>query len=66
MRSDAQVGRGYAPGGETPEIRLNTQRARVNHIASIDNQGGKPFPNLFDSPASRITSCCARPNKVIC
>lgn len=39
LRSDAQVGRGYAPVGETPEIRLNTQRARVNYIASIDNQG---------------------------
>ena len=38
VRSDDQVGRGYAPKGDTPEIRLNTQRARVNYIASIDNQ----------------------------
>lgn len=43
LRSDAQVGRGYAPVGETPEIRLNTQRARVNYIASIDNQGTVRF-----------------------
>lgn len=43
LRSDAQVGRGYAPVGETPEIRLNTQRARVNYIASIDNQGKVRF-----------------------
>ena len=43
MRSDAQVGRGYAPIGETPEIQLNTQRARVNYIASIDNQGTVRF-----------------------
>lgn len=39
VRSDAQVGRGYAPSGETPEIQLNTQRTRLNYIASIDNQG---------------------------
>ena len=43
VRSDAQVGRGYAPVGETPEIQLNTQRARVNYIASIDNQGTVRF-----------------------
>ncbi len=39
VRSDAQVGRGYAPKGETPELRLNVQRASVNYIASIDHQG---------------------------
>lgn len=43
LRSDAQVGRGYAPVGETPEIRLSTQWARVNYIASIDNQGTVRF-----------------------
>jgi transposase len=43
LRSDAQVGRGYAPIGETPEIQLNTQRARVNYIASISNQGTVRF-----------------------
>lgn len=38
--SDAQVGRGYAPVGETPEIRLTQkQRVRVNFVASISNQG---------------------------
>lgn len=38
--SDAQVGRGYAPVGETPEIHPSQkQRVRVNYIASIDNQG---------------------------
>ena len=30
LRSDAQVGRGYAPRGHTPEIHLNTQRVGVN------------------------------------
>lgn len=43
VRSDAQVGRGYAPVGKTPEIHLNTQRARVNYIASISNQGKVRF-----------------------
>lgn len=39
MRSDAQVGRGYAPVGQTPEIRQGSQRVSVNYIASISNQG---------------------------
>lgn len=43
LRSDAQVGRGYAPKGRTPEIRLNTQRVGVNYIASISNQGKVRF-----------------------
>ena len=33
LRSDAQVGRGYAPIGHTPEIRLNTQPVSVNYNA---------------------------------
>jgi transposase len=38
--STHHCGRGYAPVGETPEIDLSqSQRARVNFIASIDNQG---------------------------
>jgi transposase len=43
LRSDSQVGRGYAPIGNTPEIQLNTQRARLNTIASISNQGTVRF-----------------------
>jgi transposase len=43
LRSDSQVGRGYAPIGNTPEIQLNTQRARLNYIASISNQGAVRF-----------------------
>ena len=43
LRSDAQVGRGYAPKGRTPEIGLNTQRVGVNYIASISNQGKVRF-----------------------
>lgn len=43
LRSDAQVGRGYAPRGQTPEIQLNTQRVGVNYIASISNQGKVRF-----------------------
>ena len=43
LRSDSQVGRGYAPMGNTPEIQLNTQRARLNYIASISNQGAMRF-----------------------
>jgi transposase len=43
LRSDAQVGRGYAPIGQTPEIQLGCQRVSVNYIASISNQGKVRF-----------------------
>lgn len=43
LRSDAQVGRGYAPIGHTPEIQPSTQRVSVNYIASISNQGKVRF-----------------------
>lgn len=43
LRSDAQVGRGYAPVGQTPEIQPNTQRVRINYVASISNQGKVRF-----------------------
>lgn len=43
VRSDAQVGRGYAPSGQTPEIQLSSQRVHVNYIASISNQGNVRF-----------------------
>lgn len=44
LRSDAQVGRGYAPVGETPEIHLSQKkRVRVNFLASISNQGTVRF-----------------------
>lgn len=43
LRSDAQVGRGYAPIGHTPEIQPNTQRVSVNYLASVSNQGKVRF-----------------------
>lgn len=43
LRSDAQVGRGYAPIGQTPEIQPNTQRVSVNYLASVSNQGKVRF-----------------------
>lgn len=40
LRSNDHGGRGYAPIGHTPEIRLSErQRERVNYIASLSNQG---------------------------
>lgn len=41
--SDAQVGRGYAPVGNTPTIQLSTQRVSINYVASISNQGKVRF-----------------------
>lgn len=44
IRSHEQRGRGYAPRGHTPEIHLSeSQRARVNYIASISNSGTVHF-----------------------
>ena len=43
LRSDAQVGRGYAPIGHTPEIQPSTGRIRINYVASISNQGKVRF-----------------------
>lgn len=43
LRSDAQVGRGYAPIGQTPEIQPSTGRVSVNYVASISNQGKVRF-----------------------
>lgn len=43
LRSDTQVGRGYAPMGQTPEIQPNTQRVSVNFLASVSNQGKVRF-----------------------
>jgi transposase len=54
LRSDTQVGRGYAPIGETPEIHLSQKkRVRVNFIASISNQGTVRFM-LYTSKLSEI------------
>ncbi|MEM6451579.1 MAG: IS630 family transposase [Cyanobacteria bacterium P01_D01_bin.105] len=40
LRSDDHGGRGYAPIGHTPEIRLSErQRGRINYIASLSNTG---------------------------
>jgi hypothetical protein len=43
LRWDAQVGRGYAAIGHTPEIQPSTQRVSVNYVASISNQGKVRF-----------------------
>ena len=39
VRSDCQHGRGYAPKGRTPVIRLTARRFSVNMISSVTNQG---------------------------
>ena len=43
VRSDCQHGRGYAPKGQTPVIRLSAKRASINMISSITNQGKVRF-----------------------
>jgi transposase len=39
VRSNSQVGRGYAPCGETPELKVPGSRFSVNMMSTITNQG---------------------------
>jgi transposase len=43
LRNDCQHGRGYAPKGKTPVLRLNAKRESINLISSITNQGKVRF-----------------------
>lgn len=43
MRSDHQVGRSYAPAGETPVIKRTGQRFSLNMISAISNRGHLQF-----------------------
>lgn len=47
IRSDCQHGRGYAPAGQTPVIRLNARRESTNMISAINNQGKVRF-QIYD------------------
>lgn len=54
LRSDAQSGRGYAPVGETPQIRLSSQRVHMNLVASISNQGSVRFMLYTDKLTAQV------------
>lgn len=43
LRNDCQHERGYAPKGKTPTLVLNANRASVNMISAITNQGKVRF-----------------------
>ena len=47
MRSDCQHGRGYAPKGKTPVIKLSARRTSTNMISAISNQGKVRF-QIYD------------------
>ena len=47
MRNDCQHGRGYAPKGKTPVIRLSAKRTSTNMISAITNQGKVRF-QIYD------------------
>ena len=47
LRTDSQHGRGYAPAGKTPVIRLNAKRESTNMISAINNQGKVRF-QIYD------------------
>lgn len=51
---DAQVGRGYAPIGQTPEIQPSTQRVRVNYIASISNSRQSAVHALYPNHGTSV------------
>jgi len=43
LRCDSQHGRGYAPKGKTPVLRLNAKRESMSLISTITNQGKVRF-----------------------
>ena len=47
VRSDSQHGRGYAPKGKTPVIRISARRTSLNMLSAITNQGKVRF-KVFD------------------
>ena len=47
VRSDSQHGRGYAPIGKTPVIKLSAKRSSTNMISAITNQGKVRF-QIYD------------------
>lgn len=47
VRSDCQHGRGYAPKGKTPVIKLSAKRTSTNMISAISNQGKVRF-QIYD------------------
>ena len=49
IRSDSQHGRGYAPKGKTPVIRLSAKRTSINMISTVTNQGKVRFMVYRDS-----------------
>jgi len=49
IRGDCQHGRGYAPKGKTPVIRLSAKRSSINMISSITNQGKVRFMLYADN-----------------
>ena len=54
VRSDCQHGRGYAPKGKTPVIRLSAKRASINMISSITNQGKVRFMLYQDTMNAKM------------
>lgn len=61
LRSDAQVGRGYAPIGQTPEIHYSRQRVSVNYIASISNSREGALHALHPEADSTSDDCLHEP-----
>lgn len=54
VRRDCQHGRGYAPKGKTPVIRLSAKRASINMISSITNQGKVRFMVYQDTMNAKV------------
>lgn len=55
LHSDAHVGRGYAPTGDTPAVLLSQKkRVWVNFIASLSNQGNIQFMLYTSTLTSQV------------
>jgi len=54
IQNDAYNARGFAPKGQTPIVRINATRSRVNMISSISNQGKVRFMLYRETMTAKV------------
>jgi transposase len=54
VQNDSYYARGFAPKGQTPIVRLNATKSRVNMISSITNRGKVRFMLYGETMTSKV------------
>lgn len=54
IQNDAYNARGFAPKGQTPIVRINATKSRVNMISSISNQGKVRFMLYRETMTAKV------------